>query len=279
MAMRDRTINFTGTIIIAFLIVYALIILAPLFWMVFSSLKTNKEFLSSSLSFPKVLHFANYLRAVSYGVGRYFLNSIIVTSISLVAILFLSSLASYAFARLKFRGNTLLFFIVISGWMVAPHITLIPLYKLFAKAHILDTYLALICPYVTFGLSFSVLLLRSFFSTFPIEIEDAAKIDGCNHFQIFLKILIPCSWPALGTVAIFQGLFIWNDFLFALIFMQKTESMTLPVGLVHSLLGPYISDWTGAFAAMTLAALPMVVMYIVFQKYFIRSFMAGAIKG
>lgn len=279
--MKDRPIlpMFSiKTLIYAFLIVYAIAILYPLFWIAFSSLKTNLEMYTSTWALPVSPKWSNYVKAIKAGMAQYILNSLIVTSISVTIIVALSALAGYAFARLSFWGSLFLFVLIISGYMFPPQAGLIPLYWIFRWLNLLDTYWCLIVSYVAFGIPFSVLLLRTYFLSIPSEIEDAAKIDGCGMFSRFLRIILPMSKTALSTVAIFQSVFLWNEFLFALIFINTESIKTLPLGLA-SLSERYTTDWTTTLAGIVIGTVPLFVFYLFLQRQFIKGMVGTAIKG
>ena len=200
-----------------------------------------------------------------------------VTAISVAGIVLFSSLSAYAFARLRFRGKVVLFLFIVSGFLIPVQVTLIPLYSMLKELGIIDTYLAMIVPYIAFGIPFSVLLLTEFFRSIPVELEDAARIDGCNELQIYQRIMMPLAKVGLSTIVIFQGVWIWNEFLFALVFIQSQNLMTLPLGLML-FQGVYIRDWTTTLAGISIATIPLALVYIIFQKNFIRGLTAGAVK-
>ncbi len=257
--------------------IYTAIMLYPFLWMIVSAMKTSYEFFIQPWALPQTIQWGNFLKAWDAGIKQFFVNSMLVTAISVAGIVFLSSLAAYAFARLHFRGKIVLFLFVVSGFLIPAQVTLIPLYSTLREIGIIDSYLAMIGPYIAFGIPFSVLLLTEYFRSIPIELEDAARIDGCNEVQIYKKIIMPLAKVGLSTIVIFQGVWIWNEFLFALVFIQSKSLMTLPLGLML-FQGVYIRDWTTTLAGISIATLPLVMVYILFQKNFVRGITAGAVK-
>lgn len=249
---------------------YLLFMLFPFLWLVISSLKTTLEMFSGPFSLPATLRWTNFVEAWQTGVAKYLLNSLLVTGISVLAILVVSGLAAYALARNQFPGRSGFYLLLITGYAIPIHTVLVPLYEMLRAAHALNSYVGLIGPYVAFGIPFSVLLLYSFFLDFPRELEEAARLDGCNELQLLLRIVAPLSLPGLSSVAIFQGVFIWNEFLLALILISDDSLKTLPFGLV-SFQGSYASNWPLLLASVTMATLPVLLLYIVLQRHFVNS--------
>ncbi|MEJ0097709.1 MAG: carbohydrate ABC transporter permease [Bauldia sp.] len=212
------------------------------------------------------------------GVGRYFLNSIIVSGVSVALVLALGSLAGYGFAKLNFRFNKSLFVVFLMGAMIPVHVTLIPLFVLSLRLGIYDSLFALIGPYVGFNLPVAIFILTEFFRQIPGEIEEAARLDGASRWAIFSRIALPLSMPALVTVGIFSLIFIWNEFVFALVLISDPSNRTLPLGLTQ-FYQQFSIDVPGVMAALTLATLPIVLLYVFAQERVISGLMAGAVKG
>lgn len=202
----------------------------------------------------------------------------IVTSGSVLLIIVIAALAAYPFARLTFPFRDAMFYTVVSGMMLPPHVALIPLLILLNKLNLIGTHLALILPNAAFRLPFAVLLLRSFFLTVSKELEDAAQLDGCSRIGIFWYILLPLARPTLVVVAIFNFVGVWNEYLFALTFVQDRTLKTLPVGLMD-FVGEVTTDWVLISAGLVIAAFPVLLAYVLFQKQIISSLMGGALKG
>ena len=246
------------------------VIALPFFWLISASLKTTREIFTAPFGLPGVPQWTNYLEAWRGGIGGYLLNSVIVTGLSVVLVIFVSGLAAYALARLRFAGRAAIYLVIVVGYAVPIHTVIVPLYGLLSRLGLLDRYPGLIGPYVAFGIPFSVLLLYGFFLEFPKELEDAAYLDGCNTFQLVRYIVAPVSLPALTSVAIFQGVFIWNEFLLALIVISDKSKQTLPVGLA-TFRGEWASNWPVLLAGVGLATLPILILYAFLQRYFVDS--------
>jgi raffinose/stachyose/melibiose transport system permease protein len=261
------------------LLLLLLLTFYPLIWMVLTSLRTNPELFANPWGLPSSLNFDNYIKVWQTSpIPTYFLNSFIVSTISTFLILLFSSMAAYAFSRLKFPGSNVLFYVLLSFYFIPRHIALIPLFFVLKGLHMLDTYLALIGPYVAFALPFSTLLIRGFMVSIPSELIDAALIDGCSKLGIFYKIVLPLSKPALAVVTVFQFLSTWNEYLFALAFIHSGELKTLPIGLMD-FVGEFTTNWVAMAAGLTLATIPVIIVYILFQPQIRQGMTAGALKG
>ena len=249
---------------------YSLVVILPFFWMFAASLKSNREIFGDPFGWPGAPNFANYAKAWDQGIGTYFLNSLLVTVVTVTLTIVLSGLAAYGFARLRFRGRGLLYALVIAGYAVPVHTVLVPLYEMLDAAGMLDRYVGLVLPYVAFGIPFSIILLYAFLLEFPAELEEAARLDGCNRWQTIRHVVAPLSLPGISSVAIFMGVFTWNEFLLGLLILSSDGLKTLPVGLV-AFQGAYASDWGALMAGVVLATVPLLVLYMAMQKHFVRS--------
>jgi len=265
-------------ITISILIVFAVLVLYPMYWVVISSLKTNNEFLSSPLGFPAKLRFENYLSAWNKGFSRYFLNSILINIVSVVLTVSIGAACAYSLARFEFKGKNIIFYTILAGLLLSPQVAVLPLFKLLVRLNLYNTYWALILPYVGFNLPFSIFLMRSYFLSIPREIEESAYIDGCNAFTTFIKIVLPISKPIIASAAIVTSRFFWNEFLFALIFIEDRSKYTIPIGLSH-FRDSLTTDYTTMIAGITIAALPMIILFLIMQKQFIKGLTAGSVKG
>lgn len=249
----------------------------PLIWMIYSSFKTNREIFLFPFSLPNKMRLDNWMQAWRMGnLGRYFINSIFVTSISVLLIAFLSSMAGYAFARLRFKGREFLFYTFLLGLILPVQIVVIPLFAFLNKARLLNTYFALILPYITWGLPLSIYIFRSFFLTLPGDIADAAKIDGCSLFGLYWRIMLPLIRPALVTIAILQSINVWNEFLLALLFIYEDELKTLPVGLL-AFYGYHNINYKLIFSALSITTIPVLIVYFIFQKQIVSGLTTGAL--
>jgi len=252
---------------------------APFLWMVLSAMKTNAEIFASPWSLPANWSLENFENAFVIGrLHRYALNSLIVTSATVVALLFIASLAAFAFARLKFPGRDILFPVFLIGLVVPLQGVLIPLFVLLREAGLLYTRGALILPYVSWGLPLAIYVLRAYFLNIPSEIEDVARIDGCGSFGLYWRVLLPVAKPALAAVTIFTALDAWNELLLVQLFIMDEKLYTLPMGMLN-FSGHHSRDYPLIFAGLSLVALPMIALYITLQKWFISGLTSGAVKG
>ncbi len=254
----------------------ALVFMLPMIWALLGSIKPAGELRIHPWSLPHTVQLGNYAAAWHGAIGLYLLNSTVVTIISVLVIIALSAPAAYAFARLRFRGAMLLFGLILTGLLIPAHAVLIPLYQINAALGLRD-YAAIIGPYVAFGLPLTVLLLRAYFVGIPEEMMEAAIMDGAGHLRILWSIFMPLARPALATVAIFQAAWIWNELPFALVFIKTSAHQTLPVGLL-SFQGEHIAEWGTILAGVCVAVIPLMVLYLVFQRHIIRGLTAGAVK-
>jgi raffinose/stachyose/melibiose transport system permease protein len=258
---------------------YALLTLYPLIWLFMSAFKTNNEIYSNPFSFPQSWAFENFTRAwevSSMGIAMF--NSLFVSVVTLVITLILAALSAYALSRFQFRLKGVILGILLLGMLIPVHSTLVPLFIMLNKLHMLDTYWALILPYFAFELSISVFLIAAFMSGLPKEMEEAATIDGCGYWGIFIRIMFPLSMPALSTVAIIGFLRYWNEFAFALVFINDSALKTLPLSLSVFSNG-YSTNYGLTLAAMAIAVLPVIILFIFLQNHIMKGMVAGAVKG
>lgn len=274
--MKKQTV--TKILLNLFFILLALIIILPAVWLIMNSLKTNVELFKNSLTLPKKVMFENYVSAWNKGLYKYFGNSIIVSSISLISILGFSSMLAYGITRFRTRYGKIIFFITLGGMALSEQVALVPLFKILQATHLYNTYWAVILPYIGFRIPFTVFLMRSYFLGIPKELEEAAVVDGYNSFQIFTKIIVPISKPIFASCAIVNLNFVWNEFLFANVFLESKAIMTIPIGLM-TFKGDMRSDYVVMLAGITIASLPMILLFLCMQKQFVRGLTAGAVKG
>jgi raffinose/stachyose/melibiose transport system permease protein len=257
---------------------FALVIIYPIIWLGLSGLKSNADFFLNTWSLPKEWLWENYKSAWDAGIGHFFLNSVFITVISVVTVLLLGSMAAYGLSRFQFKGQNILLMIILSGLMLAPQVSLIPLYKLLQTIGLYNTYWALILPYVAFQLPFSIFLMRSYFLSIPKELEESAIIDGCNSWKVYRHIIVPMGKPIIASCALLTGMNVWNEFMFALVFVEDSALRTIPVGLMN-LRSQLNTNFGIQLAGLAISALPMIIAYIVFQKQFVRGLSAGSVKG
>ncbi len=251
----------------------------PFLFMVMTTFKTQEESYSSSVwALPKGLNFVNYADVLSGPFLAYLKNSVMVVAISVVLIVLISAMAAYAFARIRFRFNETLFGLIVAGMIVPIHITLVPIYLLTREVGLYDSPFALIGPYVATSLPISVFILTEFMRQIPKELEEAARLDGCGPFTIFFKIFFPLSGPGLSTIAIYNAIMLWNEFIFAYVLTSSTSTRTLPLA-IWDYQGQYTSNIPAILAVVTLTSLPLVVAYAFGQEKIVKGMMAGSVKG
>ena len=251
----------------------------PFIFVVMTSLKSRQEtFTSPVWELPKKLNFENYIAVLNGGFWVYLRNSVFVLVLSIVLILLISSMAAYAFARLRFRLNKPLFGLIVAGMIVPIHITLIPIYLLTKNIGLYDTPFALIGPYVATALPISIFILTEFMRQIPKELEEAAKLDGCGAFGVFWKVFLPLSGPGLSTVAIYNGIGLWNEFIFAYLLTSSPANRTLPLA-IWDFQGQYTANIPAILSVVTLTSLPLILAYAFGQERIVKGMMAGALKG
>lgn len=256
------------------LVALAVAVLYPLLWMIFSSFKDNQEVFAHPWGLPGELRWHNFARAGNAGVVRYFVNSVLVTSASILTTVLLSAWAAYALVRLRVPFEGAILGLLLGGLMLAPTVALIPLFGLLQQLHIYDSYWALIVLYTAFRIPFTTFLIRAYMIDIPLEVDEAARLDGCTPAQAFWQVLLPMCRPILVSAALLQALFAWNEFVFALVFISSGDLKTLPVGLMD-MQSRLLTDWPVQFAGLTMAALPMVVLFLIGQRQFLRGLTDG----
>jgi multiple sugar transport system permease protein len=245
--------------------------------MVMTSIQTPQEALHFPPVLPSGIHWQNYTNAFhSAPFGRFFLNSAIVTGACVLGNLVLCSLAGYAFARLHFFGRDVLFVVVLATLMVPFQVVMIPTFLIVKDLGLIDSLGALILPNLV--TPFGIFLMRQFFRTLPVELEEAARIDGCSRLGTLVRVVLPLSGPALATLAVITFLYSWNDFLWPLIAIQSEKHMTLQLGL-SSFQGAHATSWTLLMAGNVMAVLPMLLVFLVAQRQFVNSIAAAGVKG
>ena len=272
----NRIFRAAVSLVILFFII---IDIYPIFFMIFSSFKTNSEFLSSVISLPRIWHFENYINAWRVAkIGQFFLNSVYLTVISIVVVLVLSFFASYIFARIQFKLRGLFFSYFIVGMLIPMHSVLVPLYLLFSKLGLLNRWYTLLLPYTAIGLPYAIYLFESFIRAIPTEIEESAVIDGASNIQTLLKIILPMCKPAVVSVTVLVFINIWNDFAIALVLIRDNAYKTIQLGLTN-FVGQMTTQYTQLMAALVITTLPVLVTYLLFQDKLTKSMISGAIKG
>ena len=262
------------------LILWAIISIFPVYWMLTFSLKTNNEIFGENvIGLPKYWVWENYTRALNTGdMPRYFLNSVIVAVSTIVITLLASVMATYAMTRLQWKNSKRMNKFFMLGLTIPIHASIVPLYTTLAKLKMLNSYFALILPYSAFSLAMGILISIGFMGDIPYDLDEAASIDGCGVWGTFLRIIAPLMMPAVATVGIYTFLQCWNELMFANVFISKDAIKTLPVG-VQALSGQYTTDWGPIGAALSLATIPTLLVYVFLSKQIQESFIAGAVKG
>ena len=262
--------------LVALVVVYSV----PSFGVLLSSIQEDREISRHGLwRWPERVTLENYERALGgTNVPGYLLNSVVVTASATAISIAFGVLTGYVFSRLPFRGSELLYLVVVAGLFLPPQIVIIPLQQLFSRSFINDTIMVLIVVHVAFGLPITTLLLRNFFSTIPGALREAAIIDGANEGQILLRVMLPLVLPALAVLATLQFTWIWNDFLWPFILIKNDAARTIMAGIVL-LKGPYDKAWGLQGALSVIASVPTLLIFLFFQRYFIRGLTFGAVKG
>lgn len=251
----------------------------PLLWMISSSLKTQQTIFSNMSLIPESPAWYNYVLAWTKGnFGMYFLNSLFYTVTVVTGIIIISSLAAYAFSRLEFPGKNIFFFILIATMMIPIPGGLIALYVLLLKLNLVNTRLGYILPQINAGLALGVFLLKTFFDKIPKELEDAARIDGCNKFQVYLHVALPLAKPALAVLVIFNVLTVWNEYVLALLILNDQKLMPLQRGLMV-FQGQHITEYPVLMAGITITVVPIIIVYLIMQRHIISGIAAGALKN
>ena len=259
-------------------LLFLLVVLYPMFWMFYTSFKEQWQIFADPFAFPESFNLANYAKAWTTGNFRlYFANSVSITLPSVLGILAVSSLAAYAFARFQFRGSNAIFIFFLIGIMVPPQAIVIPAFQIVSRLGLINNFLGLIFTYLSWC-PVGIFIMTTFFRGLPIEIEDAAKIDGASALGIFWRIALPLAKPALATVAIFYFVWVWNDFMYPLLYLQNDKHNTIPMGLML-FNGKYQVDWGMQTAALSIATFVPISFYMVFQDKFVKGLTAGAVKG
>jgi raffinose/stachyose/melibiose transport system permease protein len=268
----SRNIVFLG------LLIFALMILYPLFWMFISSFKSYQEIYSNVWALPSEWHFENYALAWEKGIQNYFLNSAYVTGFSILLTVMSGTMAAFVLARYRNRWIDAALLFIIGGLMMNPEVALIPLFEILTFFNLIDTRWALILTYVAYRLPLTIILIRAFFITVPKELSESALIDGCSEFGIYWRIYLPMSIPIVITSVIINAFYAWNEFLFATVFINSSELKTIPSGLMV-FRDALRTDWGVLLSGMVIASVPMVILLIVLQKYLVRGLSEGSVKG
>jgi raffinose/stachyose/melibiose transport system permease protein len=257
----------------------AVLALAPLVLMWSSAFKTQLEIALNPLAFPTHLNLDNLIEAWTNGhYSTYSLNSVIVTIPTVIGVVALSCLAGYGFAKLKFAGSRLFFYLFLLGLMVPFQSFMVPLYFDMQQYGLLETYWAMILPGIGLGMPFGIYMMQAFFRGLPSEISDSARVDGCNELQVFWHIILPLTAPAVSSLTIFQSLWTWNSFLMPLLYLNSEAFRPLPLGMMF-FQSRYVSQYNLISAGVLITSFPIIVVFLLLQRRFLQGLTAGALKG
>ena len=257
--------------------IQAVITIYPLAWMIIGSLKDNISFLADPWALPDKLRLYNYQVAWEEGIQNYMVNSILITVVTVCFVILLSCTFSFMLARFPFKGSGILIGLFFAGMMIPVHCTLIPLYNMMNMAGLIDHLWALLFPYVASSLPIAVFLTYGHYQQLPKELEEAARMDGATPFKVFWKIVFPLLKAPMVTMIIVMTLRVWNDFMYPLVLLQGKAARTLPL-TIFMFKGDLQIEWNIMFAATTMAILPLMIVYFIFQKQIISGMMTGSVK-
>ncbi|WP_083189028.1 carbohydrate ABC transporter permease [Paenibacillus sp. KS1] len=279
---RKRSYMMVRALMYALLGIWTVLVIYPLLWSILGSFKTNQQFLlNAPWSLPEwPFEWANFTTVWNnYHLGTYFMNSLIVTVVSTVLALLLSSTTSYIIARFPFRGSMALYNLYLSSMMIPLILGLIPLFFLLSNLHLDNSLLGLILVYTVTNLPFGVFVLVGFFRSMPKELDEAASIDGSSHYGVFFRIMLPLAKPGLISVGMMNVLNIWNEYIIGTVLVNDPEKYTIPVGIaIMQAEMQYRTEWGPLFAGLLLSIIPVLILYMIFQKQITSGMMAGAIK-
>lgn len=262
-----------------FLLLFTLSCIYPLIWLVLASFKTNQELYMNPWGFPASFGLKNYHDAiVSGGVIKYFGNSVLIAVVAVIITAILSTMVSYAITRMDWKFSKLVYSIFLAGMLIPIYGLIIPMFSIFKRLSLLNTYASVIIPQIALGFPMSIFIICGFMKSIPRELEEAAVIDGCSVFQCLTKIIIPVSRSSIVTVMVVQFITVWNDLLLPRIFLTSQSKMTLPVGLT-AFKAQYSTNYVGMIAAVILTIIPSIIVYVVLHKQIMEGMVAGAVKG
>jgi raffinose/stachyose/melibiose transport system permease protein len=257
-----------------FLLCLVVVVVYPLTWMVLNGFKTNAELFGNPFALPMQWGWENYSDAWNRGVSNYLTTSILVTVTSTIATVFISAWAAYGLTRVEIPFSRTWATVILGGLMLAPTVALVPLVKMFQGMGLYNTFWALLILYTAFRIPFTTFLIRAYMIDLPREVDEAAEVDGASRWTAFWRIILPMCRPIIISVVILHILFAWNEYLFAMVFTSGTDVQTLPVGLT-SLMSKHGTDYPVVFAGMVIAALPVVILFFVCQRYFVKGLADG----
>ena len=265
----------------ALMILFSASCIFPLVWMFYSSLKTKRVFNADIIGLPKEPTISNYVKILTnqdYHIGQSMMASVRTTVLSVFFIVLFGFIVGYILSRIKFKGNRILYVMFLMGMLIPVHSLLVPIYVVFNKTGLGNQWFTLIIPYVAFGLPIAVFLVEGYIKAIPVELEEAAAIDGSSFTRTLFSIILPIAKPILVTIAIIQVFSCWNEFSFALVLIKDVRLQTVPLAMTM-FKGQFASDYPKIMSAMLTTMAPIVILYSVFSKQIIKGMVAGAVKG
>ncbi len=276
---KFKNITLSNIVIYTLLTLWAFTTIYPFYWIIINSVKESNEILSNSFGFPKKIVWDNYINAFQNNdIAKSYYNSLIISGTTTVVVLFLSSMASFAMVRYEFKGKKILYMLFLGSLMIPAFSTIIPIFTLVAKLGLINKYSAVIIPQIVGNLSFAIIVLMGFMATLPLELEESAFLEGSSVFGIYRRIIVPLSIPSLASVAIFTFLWSYNDLFLQMIMLRKDN--VLPISaLLKKISSQFGTDFGLMAASVTLVIVPVLIIYIILQKFIIKSMTQGALKG
>jgi N-acetylglucosamine transport system permease protein len=269
-----------GTASHVLLVIWSIVVIVPFLWVLLSSFKTTKEILASPFSLPAKWSFDNYVSAwTTSGIGGFFGNTIIVVGFALVIVMLLGAMCAYVLARFRFFGSRAIYYLMLAGLTFPPFLAIVPLFMILRNIGLLNTLPGLILTYVAFALPFTVFFLYSFFKTLPDEIYEAAQVDGAGEWRSFFQVMLPMARPGMASVAIFNFLGLWNQFLLPVALNSDQSKYVLTQGMASfASQAGYAVDFGALFAAVVMTVLPVLIVYVIFQRQLQGSVSQGTMK-
>jgi raffinose/stachyose/melibiose transport system permease protein len=249
----------------------------PVVWLFLNAFKSTNEMFAATWSLPEAWRWQNFATAWNYGISRYLLNSLVVTTASVILELTLATFAAYALVVLEFRFKAAIYIAILGGAILPPEVSLFPLFKVMTGTGLYNTYFALILPNVAFGLPFTTFLIRAYMTGIPRDLREAALMDGAGEFRIFREIVVPLCRPVLASAGLISAMRVWNEFIFALTFVESETVKTVTIG-VMSFAVALRADWGVLMAGLAISILPILATFLVMQRQFIGGLTSGAVK-
>jgi raffinose/stachyose/melibiose transport system permease protein len=278
--IRNTAFDITAKLFLnIFFIIISVLSIYPLIWMAYSGFKTDPEFAMSIISLPSTVDFKSYERAIRIGrLGRAFFNNLYVTPVCVILITVFSFIVAYFLNRFRFRGRNILFVLFTLGLLTPVHGFLVPLYIQFSRLRLIDNWYSLFFPITAFNMPLAIILYENFLNSVPHEVEESAMIDGATIGQQMISIAFPMCKPIVSTVMVVDFLWVWNEYPFALVLINKQALKTLSLGL-SNFRGEQTTSYPPLFAALTLVTIPIIIVYAIFSKQIMQGMTAGAVKG